>query len=272
MIIMSGPKVGTVMKWLSTTRIPEPRPTPTRAVRIGRPMATTDPNARSMTTTAASRPIISLDPGAAETTCSTGAPPTATCRPGGRSCAGGGGDPPDGGRRQVGGRGVELDHHEADPAVARRLQAGPGGERALHALDVRQRPQGPHQPVDGRDAGGAVERDRRAQDHVGAVALLRREAGPPGGSAPAARVSWPGRSSCPGGFRPTVRARRRPPRPGPTRAAPGAGGRSTTRRGGRARWAQIGQRSGRSGPGCSPWACLLPSSALDLRVALSNRG
>ena len=82
MIIMSGPKVGTVMRWLSATRIPEPRPTPTRAVRIGRPMATTDPKASSMTTTAASRPIISLDPGAAETTCSAGAPPTATCRPG----------------------------------------------------------------------------------------------------------------------------------------------------------------------------------------------
>jgi len=82
MIMMSGPKVGTVIRWLSAMRIPKPRPTPTRAVRIGRPMATTDPNARSMTTTAARIPIISLDPGAAETTCSTGAPPTATCRPG----------------------------------------------------------------------------------------------------------------------------------------------------------------------------------------------
>jgi hypothetical protein len=51
-------------------------------VRIGRPMAITDPKASSMITTAATRPIISADPGAAEMTCSTGAPPTATCRPG----------------------------------------------------------------------------------------------------------------------------------------------------------------------------------------------
>ena len=49
---------------------------------MGRPMATTDPKASSMITTAATSPILSLDPGAAETTCSTGAPPTATCRPG----------------------------------------------------------------------------------------------------------------------------------------------------------------------------------------------
>ena len=82
MIIMSGPKVGTVTRWLSATRIPKLMPMPTRAVRIGRPMATTDPKASSMTTTAATSPIITLDPGAAETTCSTGAPPAATCRPG----------------------------------------------------------------------------------------------------------------------------------------------------------------------------------------------
>ena len=57
-------------------------PSPARAVRIGAgPMATTDPKASSMTTTAATSPIISADPGAAETTFSTGAPPTATCRP-----------------------------------------------------------------------------------------------------------------------------------------------------------------------------------------------
>ena len=83
--------------------------------------------------------------------------------------------PPDGARRQVRGRSVELDHHEADPAVGRQLPAGARGERTLHARDVCQGLQGPHQPADGRGVGGAVERTRRAQDHVRAVALLGRE-------------------------------------------------------------------------------------------------
>ena len=153
MIIMSGPKVGTVSRWLSATRTPKPMPTPTRAVRIGRPMATTDPKASSMTTTAASSPIISLDPGAAETTCSTGAPPTATCRPG---------------RAKL--RAVSITRQTAPAGrsaaaasnwtttkpirrSARQLPAGAGAERAVHAGDVCQGLQGAHQPADGRGVG-----------------------------------------------------------------------------------------------------------------------
>ncbi len=52
--------------------------------------------------------------------------------------------PAHGARGQVGGRGVELDHHEADPAVVRQLLPGAAGERTLHARDVCQGSQGPH--------------------------------------------------------------------------------------------------------------------------------
>ncbi|MGD0808724.1 MAG: hypothetical protein ABSA91_03340 [Acidimicrobiales bacterium] len=55
---------------------------PTSAVRIGSPIATTDPNARSMMMIAAVMPIPSLDPGEGDTTALMGGPPSATCRPG----------------------------------------------------------------------------------------------------------------------------------------------------------------------------------------------
>ena len=83
--------------------------------------------------------------------------------------------PPDGLRGEVCSGGVELDHHEADPAVSRQPRPAAGSERALHAGDMCQRPQGPDQPVDGRGVDGAVERARRAQDHVRAVAFPGRE-------------------------------------------------------------------------------------------------
>ena len=82
MAIISGPKPGTVMRWLAKSTSPKPIPRPINAVRRGRPMATTDPKAMSMMMMAARIPMPSLEPGAACTASETGLPPRATSNPG----------------------------------------------------------------------------------------------------------------------------------------------------------------------------------------------
>ena len=74
----SGEKVGTLRRWLTRSSTAKPIATPNSAVRMGRPMATTDPKAMSMMMIAAVMPMPSLEPGAADTTFSTTCPPTAT--------------------------------------------------------------------------------------------------------------------------------------------------------------------------------------------------
>ena len=60
--------LGTSVKPANTPTAAPPRRMPMSAVPIGRPMATTEPNAMSSTMTATPRPIISL-PGSACSTC-----------------------------------------------------------------------------------------------------------------------------------------------------------------------------------------------------------
>ena len=91
-----------------------------------------------MTTTAARSPIISLNPGAADTTCSTWCAPDRYLQARMGEAARGVDHPQNGARRQVRGRGVELDHHEADPVIGRQLPAGTRAERTSHAGDVGQ--------------------------------------------------------------------------------------------------------------------------------------
>ena len=79
------------------------------------------------------------------------------------------------GRRQFCGRGVEVNRHEAILPVSRQLAAAARGQRALHPSDVRQQPQRPRQTADRRGVGRAVQRRRRAQDDLGAIAPLGRE-------------------------------------------------------------------------------------------------
>ena len=82
MAIISGPKPGTVMRWLAKSTRPKLIPRPIRAVRRGRPIATTDPKAISMMMMAARIPIASLEPGEACTASEMGLPPRATANPG----------------------------------------------------------------------------------------------------------------------------------------------------------------------------------------------
>ena len=79
------------------------------------------------------------------------------------------------GRRWLCGRGVEVNRHEAGPPVSRQLAAAARGQRALHHGDVRQQPQRPRETADRRGVGRAVQRRRRAQDDLGAIAPLGRE-------------------------------------------------------------------------------------------------
>ena len=55
-----GATVGTTAMWLISVTIERPHTSPTSAVRIGRPIATTVPNVNSSTTIAMARPMTSL--------------------------------------------------------------------------------------------------------------------------------------------------------------------------------------------------------------------
>ena len=78
----SVPKVGTVSARLNRSMTPIPMPIPNRAVRIGRPMAITDPKAMSRMTIAARTPIVSLEPGLAVSAFVIGCPASSTWKPG----------------------------------------------------------------------------------------------------------------------------------------------------------------------------------------------
>ena len=78
---ISGAKVGTTRRWVTNSKSAIPTPRPNNAVMIGSPMATTDPKASSMMSTAAVTPMPSLGPGAAVTTAEIGLPPRATVNP-----------------------------------------------------------------------------------------------------------------------------------------------------------------------------------------------
>ena len=78
MAIISGAKIGTFRTWLSRSSSAKPMAMPNRAVRMGSPMATTEPNAISMMIMAPRIPAPSLGPGAAVMTLPMGPPPRAT--------------------------------------------------------------------------------------------------------------------------------------------------------------------------------------------------
>ena len=63
MAAISGEKLGTTRKWVTSSSSATPIPRPNRAVMMGRPMATTDPKASSMMMIAAVMPMPSLAPG-----------------------------------------------------------------------------------------------------------------------------------------------------------------------------------------------------------------
>ncbi len=77
MASISGAKMGTFSTWLSRSSRAKPMAMPNRAVRIGSPMATTDPKAISMINMAPRIPAPSLGPGAAVMTLPMGPPPRA---------------------------------------------------------------------------------------------------------------------------------------------------------------------------------------------------
>ena len=60
---ISGEKFGTTRKCVTSSSNATPMPNPNRAVMMGRPMATTEPKARSMMMIAAVMPMPSLAPG-----------------------------------------------------------------------------------------------------------------------------------------------------------------------------------------------------------------
>ena len=71
---------GTEVAWESSSTMANPTPMPNRAVRMGRPMASTEPKAMSRMTTAASRPMASVPPGSSRAVKSE--PPPSTWMPG----------------------------------------------------------------------------------------------------------------------------------------------------------------------------------------------
>ena len=85
----------------------------------------------------------------------------------------------DGRSGDVGRIGGELDLGEGDVPIARRRDlVRPGGrERAGHALDVGQRLEAGHDPVDGSLVGRAGDGRGRVEDDVSRVTRLRREFG-----------------------------------------------------------------------------------------------
>ncbi len=78
----SVPKVGTTTARLKTSMMPMPAPIPNSAVRIGRPIAMTEPNATSRIRIAARTPIASLEPGLAVSAFVIGWPASSTWKPG----------------------------------------------------------------------------------------------------------------------------------------------------------------------------------------------
>ena len=70
MAMISGANTGVVTTWDSRSSTAKPMAMPNKAVMMGRPMATTEPNASNMMMMAARMPIPSLDPGAAPDTSS----------------------------------------------------------------------------------------------------------------------------------------------------------------------------------------------------------
>ena len=144
MAAISGEKVGTTRTWVSSSSSAMPMPSPKSAVRIGRPMATTDPKASSMIRMAAVMPMPSLEPGAAVATDEIGLPPSATWNPGCGRRLRRVDDRLDGGGRDVGGVGVELDHGEGDvPVPARsggRRRARTGWSRCGRGAAARAAP------------------------------------------------------------------------------------------------------------------------------------
>ena len=75
---ISGAKTGMFNTWLRMSSRAKPMAMPNSAVRMGRPMATTEPKAMSMMIMAARMPAPSLGPGEAVITFPIGPPPTAT--------------------------------------------------------------------------------------------------------------------------------------------------------------------------------------------------
>ena len=76
-----GPMVGMSIKWPMRPMVATPMARPNTAVRIGRPMATSDPKVKAIINIAVSRPITSLDSvDCLESAAPTG-PPTATSIP-----------------------------------------------------------------------------------------------------------------------------------------------------------------------------------------------
>ena len=71
---------GTEVAWESSSTTAKPTPMPNRAVRMGRPMASTEPKAISRMTMAAMRPIASVLPGGRRVVKMS--PPPSTWRPG----------------------------------------------------------------------------------------------------------------------------------------------------------------------------------------------
>ncbi len=64
--------------WLTSTTIPIPVPSPKSAVRIGSPIASSEPKLRSSTATAATRPTTMVEPIAVRCTCSIAGPASST--------------------------------------------------------------------------------------------------------------------------------------------------------------------------------------------------
>ncbi len=81
MAAISGEKFGTVSRCVRSSSKATPMPSPARAVITGRPMATTEPKARSMMRMAAVMPMPSLGPGAAVAAAEIGLPPSSTWKP-----------------------------------------------------------------------------------------------------------------------------------------------------------------------------------------------
>ncbi len=82
MMATYGAKDGTVMRWLSSATHTTPEPTPKRAARIGRVMASSDPKATNRMMTAASSPMPSVEPMGACSARATTGPSSSICSPG----------------------------------------------------------------------------------------------------------------------------------------------------------------------------------------------
>ena len=175
MIIMSGPKVGTVTRWLSNDQDPEAHAHAHQGGEDRQAHGHHRPEGQQHDHDRGQEPDHHARPRCGRNDLLDRCAPDRDLQARMGETVRGVDHPMDGARRQIGGCGVELDHYEADPAAGRQLPPATRGERTLHARDVWQGSQRPHQPVDGRGVGGAVEPARRAQNHVRAVAFLGRE-------------------------------------------------------------------------------------------------